>query len=306
MIQANSPVALPDEYTLGDWRVLRSQNRLEWLSDRARVVRLEPKAMDVLCALAHHAPQTLSRAQLLDTVWSGRVVVEGTLSRAIRQLRIALGDDVRAPVYIETVSKRGYRLLMKPLIAQSVQAQTAVDAVGESAAPLFVQHAATPSAARIPQRLFAGRGWVVALALGVISVLGALTQSIESPPRGAARILWVDDRPENNHREIARLKGMGLRVETAASNAEAAQRLQSRRYDVLISDIKRGAEAGLAGLSLPREALPDRNSLPPVVYYVGNVGSARTADGYPVTNDPEQLMALVSELAGSARAINLY
>lgn len=301
----NASAALPDEFTLGDWRVLRSQNRLECLSDGGRIVRLEPKAMDVLCALASHAPQTLSRAQLLDTVWSARVVVEGTLSRAIRQLRIALCDDVRAPVYIETVSKRGYRLLVQPRVTQLAVVDPVAQIDADCAAPLPV-HDSSPSAGVFTQRRVAGRGWVVALSLGVISLLGALAQSIEPPRRSAARILWVDDRPENNQREIARLQGMGLRVETAASNAEAAQRLQSRRYDVLISDMKRGAESGLPGLSLPREALPDRNSLPPVVYYVGHVGSARTADGYPVTNDPERLMALVTELAGSARTLNPY
>lgn len=300
------PVTLPDEFRLGRWRVLRDQNRLESLDDPAVVVKVEPKAMDVLCLLASHAPQTLSRAQLLDTVWAGRVVVEGTLSRAIRQLRIALDDDVRAPVYIETVSKRGYRLLLQPLMAHRPAMDLAAAMPEEPAAlPIVAPVVPQPVPGARRPRPLAIRGWLVAASVGVLALLGVLVQS--GPPSSrAARVLWVDDRPGNNQREIARLQSMGVRVETAGSNAEAAQRLQSRRYDLLISDIKRSSEAGLPGLSLPREALPDRNRLPPVVYYVRKVGAPRTADGYPVTDDPEHLVALVSELAGVSTGLRPY
>jgi len=81
-------------------------------------VRLEPRVMEVLAVLASQSGQVVSRAELLDAVWPGAVVTEYTLSRCIYQLRERLrkvGADPGATDYdpIETLSKRGYRLLVK-------------------------------------------------------------------------------------------------------------------------------------------------------------------------------------------------
>lgn len=79
-------------------------------------VRLAPKVMEVLVALAEHPGRVVSREELLDTVWPGLVVTEHTLSRCIYQLRHELGKIGRESGQaeydpIETLSKRGYRLL---------------------------------------------------------------------------------------------------------------------------------------------------------------------------------------------------
>ncbi len=76
--------------------------------------RLEPKAMDVLLALAEVAPQALSRAALLETAWKGQIVSEEVLTRCIHQLRRAFGDNPKNPAVIETIPKKGYRLLLTP------------------------------------------------------------------------------------------------------------------------------------------------------------------------------------------------
>jgi hypothetical protein len=90
---------------------------------------------------------------------------------------------------------------------------------------------------------------------------------------------------------------MGLNVDTALTNAQAAERLRARDYDLLISDIYRdNEEAHNAGLRLPREASPDRNRLPPVVYYVGKVAAPRTDEGYPVIGRQRELFSLVNDL----------
>lgn len=67
--------------------------------------------MDILVCLAETPNAVLSKQDLLDRVWSGRFVVDAVLKRGIHQLRKALGDSANAPQYIETVAKRGYRLL---------------------------------------------------------------------------------------------------------------------------------------------------------------------------------------------------
>jgi DNA-binding winged helix-turn-helix (wHTH) protein len=93
---------------IGEWRVDLAANRI---SRNGEEVHLEPKAMDVLLLLAGRAGEVLSREELLATVWSGSVVGDDTLTQAVIKLRKALGDDSRSPAYIETISKRGYRLI---------------------------------------------------------------------------------------------------------------------------------------------------------------------------------------------------
>ena len=81
-------------------------------------VRLEPKVMAVLGVLTEHPGRVVSRDELLETVWPGVVVTEHTLSRCIYQLRHELGKIGNEPGQakfnpIETLPKRGYRLLAK-------------------------------------------------------------------------------------------------------------------------------------------------------------------------------------------------
>lgn len=268
----DTPLALTDPFLLGDWRVHPGLNRLEPLAG-GEVLRLEPKAMDVLCALASRAGQTVSRDTLLGDVWQGRVVVDGVLARVIRALRLALGDDARQPRYIDTVSKRGYRLLQSP------RADHQPAACAEPAIHLLTR-------APVPSRSTRGVISLSVLALALALLPGtAVTQ----------RVLWVDDHPDQNQREIAVLRQMGFAVHTALSNEQAAERLRNGRYAVLISDMFRPA-AGYAGLRLPHEVTTDRNQLPPVVYYVSKVDAPRTAEGYPVTSRPRELFAIVRDL----------
>jgi TolB-like protein/DNA-binding winged helix-turn-helix (wHTH) protein/Tfp pilus assembly protein PilF len=66
---------------------------------------------EVLVHLAQRAGQVVSRDELLSAVWPGVVVGDDALTQAVIKLRKALGDDARRPEYIETLAKRGYRLI---------------------------------------------------------------------------------------------------------------------------------------------------------------------------------------------------
>jgi TolB-like protein/DNA-binding winged helix-turn-helix (wHTH) protein/Flp pilus assembly protein TadD len=67
--------------------------------------------MDLLVYLAGHPGEVVTADELLDSVWQGVVVGTDSVYFVISQLRKALDDDKRAPVYIETIPKRGYRLI---------------------------------------------------------------------------------------------------------------------------------------------------------------------------------------------------
>lgn len=93
---------------VGDWAVSPTQNLLE---RDGQAVKLKPRTMDVLVYLADHAGEVVSTDELISTVWRGRVVGDGTVYQSINQLRQALGDGTAKVGYIETIAKRGYRLV---------------------------------------------------------------------------------------------------------------------------------------------------------------------------------------------------
>ncbi|HEV8692167.1 MAG TPA: winged helix-turn-helix domain-containing protein, partial [Ideonella sp.] len=94
--------------TVGEWRVDAAGNQL---LRNGESVRLEPKSVEVLVVLARRAGQVVAREELLEAVWPGVIVGDDALTQAVIKLRKALGDHARQPTYIETISKRGYRLL---------------------------------------------------------------------------------------------------------------------------------------------------------------------------------------------------
>ncbi len=67
--------------------------------------------MEVLVYLASRAGQVVSADELIDAVWDGRVVGGGAIYQSINQLRQALGDERGDGAYIQTIRKRGYRLV---------------------------------------------------------------------------------------------------------------------------------------------------------------------------------------------------
>ncbi|MEE4383107.1 MAG: winged helix-turn-helix domain-containing protein [Pseudomonadales bacterium] len=97
-----------DRFHIGDWTLVRSRNLLE-CGDAQHV--LEPRAAELLVHLALRPGAVVSVDELLADVWSGRIVTESSVYRLVAELRRVLGDDSRAPRYIETVRKRGYRLV---------------------------------------------------------------------------------------------------------------------------------------------------------------------------------------------------
>ncbi len=103
---------MPDAFILGPWTVDPDRNLL---SQEGRAdLRLPRKQIDLLCRLAVDPGQVISRQQLLEDVWARAVVNDEVLSRAMADLRHALDDDAREPTFIETVPRRGYRLLITP------------------------------------------------------------------------------------------------------------------------------------------------------------------------------------------------
>jgi TolB-like protein/Flp pilus assembly protein TadD len=106
-------------FRLGELRV---EPELQRISGRGETLRVEPRVMDVLVALALRAPRPLSRDELLQNVWGRSVVTDGVLTRCIAILRELLGDHRGEPRFIETLPKRGYRLIAPVVFEESAGA----------------------------------------------------------------------------------------------------------------------------------------------------------------------------------------
>ncbi|HEY3383842.1 MAG TPA: winged helix-turn-helix domain-containing protein [Vicinamibacterales bacterium] len=72
---------------------------------------LPPRTFDTLLCLLLHAGSLVTKEQLLSAVWKDAAVTDNAMTRCIREIRIALGDDAHEPRFIETVPRIGYRFI---------------------------------------------------------------------------------------------------------------------------------------------------------------------------------------------------
>lgn len=93
----------PQQYSFGPFRLEPAEGRL---TRDGEVVRLPPKALDMLVVLVNRSGRLVTKEELLAEVWAGTFVEEGNLTVNMTTLRRALGEETN---YIETVPKRGYR-----------------------------------------------------------------------------------------------------------------------------------------------------------------------------------------------------
>ena len=105
---AHTAQRVRSDFRIGEWTVLPGQLRL---SSAARTVQVRAKVMDLLTYLAARPGEVVSKERLLDDVWGSQAVSESALTRTVTELRQALGDDADAPHLLETIPKRGYRLI---------------------------------------------------------------------------------------------------------------------------------------------------------------------------------------------------
>ena len=100
------------------------------LTCEGQSVPIQPRPFAVLCALARRPGHLVTKGDLLDAVWGHRFVTESVLKSAISDVRAALQDDSRQPRYVETVSRRGYRLIV-PTESSSAARRHADDDAGK-------------------------------------------------------------------------------------------------------------------------------------------------------------------------------
>jgi DNA-binding winged helix-turn-helix (wHTH) protein/Tfp pilus assembly protein PilF len=95
-------------FDLGGWRIDPATGTL---SRDGHESRIEPRLMELLLLFAASPGRVISKDEIVASVWGGRAIGDDTLAATISRLRTALGESTK---FIETLPKRGYRLLIAP------------------------------------------------------------------------------------------------------------------------------------------------------------------------------------------------
>ncbi|MCA0242710.1 MAG: tetratricopeptide repeat protein [Proteobacteria bacterium] len=131
------------QWTIGRWRV---DGDADEIVAEGRVVKLEPQQMKLLLMLARRAGQVVLTQELLDEVWRDLVVTPNSVYQAVAQLRRQLGDTAAEPTYIQTVHRKGYRLVAPVSPPVTTPAPAPVTVATQEPPP----RAAAPFAAPVP------------------------------------------------------------------------------------------------------------------------------------------------------------
>lgn len=119
---------------------------------------LEPQVFSLLALLVENRERLLSRDEIIEKVWDGRIVSDAAIASRIKSVRQALGDDGQAQRFIRTVQKKGFRFVAEASLARG----TALAPAGGPAAGNVDEAPATerarPSIAVLPFRLAGNPG----------------------------------------------------------------------------------------------------------------------------------------------------
>jgi TolB-like protein/DNA-binding winged helix-turn-helix (wHTH) protein len=108
------------------------------------IVHIEPQVFDLIVHLIRNRERTVSKDELIDAIWDGRIVSEATLSSRISAARRALGDSGNDQSLIRTLYKRGFRFVGE---VEEGAASSPAAAIAEPAAPDgFAHGGAAPQA----------------------------------------------------------------------------------------------------------------------------------------------------------------
>jgi CheY-like chemotaxis protein len=115
------------------------------------------------------------------------------------------------------------------------------------------------------------------------------------------RILWADDHPRGNSGLIRLFRSVGMEVETVLSTEQAMDRLRSRSYDILLTDLKRGGDAE-AGNTLLRELTMTGIDIPAVVHSARvQIDPGVNRRAFATTNSTDEVVHYVIDLMERAR-----
>jgi TolB-like protein len=116
------------------------------------VVHVEPQVFSLLALLVENSERLISRDEIIEKVWDGRIVSDAAIASRVKSARQALGDDGRAQQLIKTLHGQGYRFVGQARAVQSVAVVSAAKAEGLREMTNRPERMLRPSLAVLPFR----------------------------------------------------------------------------------------------------------------------------------------------------------
>jgi DNA-binding winged helix-turn-helix (wHTH) protein/tetratricopeptide (TPR) repeat protein len=230
------------------------------LRSGATAVAIEPQAFDLLLHLIRHREHVVSRDELIESIWGGRIVSESALSTRINAVRSAIGDSGNEQRLIKTLPRKGVRFIGEVREERNTPDVVPASSSEHRAVETFDQHQATeglpggqvpsteiiaaaalPPVSSVPResrRFLVGRARAAAIAAICVLVSGILTWSYLA--RSAQ-----SERTRTNIETAARLTRISEKIHmTSREDYEAARAI--RQWAV---ELDRHNAAALANLS---------------------------------------------------------
>jgi TolB-like protein/Flp pilus assembly protein TadD len=163
------------QYVFGDYAL--DPNRRE-LTRNAEAVAIGPKVFDLLLYLVQNRERVVSKDDVLDSVWAGRVISESTLTSHINAARKAVGDSGEEQRLIRTLARKGFRFVgdVKEVPNGRASSATGTAKPDEVSAPVLILPD-SPSIAALPFQNWSGDAEQEYFADGVVEdIITALSR----------------------------------------------------------------------------------------------------------------------------------
>ncbi|HEX5792802.1 MAG TPA: winged helix-turn-helix domain-containing protein, partial [Rheinheimera sp.] len=172
---------------VGEWQYVPEQDKLVQLAADGKIAvtaDLDNLSQKVANYFIVNAGKLVTKDELLHDVWGIRDVSDGRVTRVIRVLRVALGDDTREPRYIETIPKRGYRFIAPVSVLELKKAPADTESAEQTETETHNQ-----STKRLP--------WYAGIALLLIAAFTwwLWPSAVEAPDNSAADIPMLRYKP---------------------------------------------------------------------------------------------------------------
>ena len=138
-----------------------------------KLCSLEPQVFALLALLVENRDRVVSKEEIIEKVWDGRIVSDAAIASRVKSARQALGDDGRSQRFIRTLHRRGFRFVAEVRTSGRAAAHSVAESSGASAdlslgaAVKELDRISRPSLAVLPFRLIGNHARYAALASAV-------------------------------------------------------------------------------------------------------------------------------------------
>lgn len=270
-------------------------------------VAVEPQVFDLLVLLIENHERVVSKDEIIDRVWNGRIVSDATVSSRVKAARQAIGDDGTAQRLIRTVHGRGFRFVgeVSPLATTPPEATARSASARSSAGPQEpaaawrtpVTRYATSGDVYVAFQVFGDGPLELVLAPGFVSHI----ENYWDDPHFAywlrrlaeiCRVIMFDKRGTGLSDRVSDLPGMDLRMDDVRAVMDAA----GVERAVVMGISEGGSLASIFAATHPQRCRA-------LVLYGA---FARFSSWFPTPESLEQLFRYIASEWGSGKSLPMF